>query len=73
MVISTLDKLIFEEYLIWYDRKSHYEFVEIDGINRILDALQKEVKANNEGFKTNFASQIDILRFLKSYSTRHSK
>jgi hypothetical protein len=49
-------------------RKSHYEFIEVNGITRILSTLRKETKANNEGLKTNFGNQVDILRFLKSYS-----
>lgn len=35
--------------------------------------LIKEVKVNKEGFKTNFSNQIDILRFLKSFSSHYPK
>lgn len=31
------------------------------------------MKSNLEGYKTNFGNQVDLLRFLKSFSTQHPK
>ena len=54
-------------------RKAQFEFIEVSGPERILNVLAKEIKINKEGVKTNFSNQIDILRFLKSYSSRYPK
>lgn len=43
------------------------------GIERILNVLIREIKTNKEGFKTNFSNQIDLLRFLKGYSSHYPK
>lgn len=54
-------------------RFAHAEFIELRGFERLLELLDKAVKINAAGTKTNFSNQIEILKFFKLFSERYPK